>query len=125
MSFDHAEKIVDWPLTPPKKKDFLMSGVKPLFRNARIVGSSFRDDHAKTIYAQLKVRDAVEFELEPSNEHDPFAVKVLADGVHVGYIPREMSAVLYATGVGEHIQAVVSEVGAKGGVMVTVGLVDE
>ena len=98
--------------------------LKPLFRNARIVGSSFRDDHAKAIYAALKVADPVDFELEPSNEHDPYAVKVIADGVHVGYIPREMSAVIYATGVGEHIQAVVSEVGAKGSVMITVGLLD-
>lgn len=99
--------------------------LKPLFRNARIVGSSFRDEEAKTVYANLRVGDAVQFELEPTNEHDPFAVKVVVkDGTHVGYIGREMSAVLYATGVGDHIQAVVSEVGAKGGVMITVGLVD-
>lgn len=43
---------------------------------------------------------------EPTNQHDPHAVKVLHDGFHVGYVPRELSrevAALIADGRHTHI----------------------
>lgn len=108
-----------------EKTNPMPAKLKPLFRNARVVGSQFRDEAAKAAYASLAKGEVLTLELEPTNEHDEFAVKVLVEGLHIGYIPREMSAVLHATGVGADVVAVVSEVGTKGGVMCAVGILAE
>lgn len=99
--------------------------MRPLLRNCRIVGSQFRDDAAQAIYAALAKGDELQLQLDPANPHDPLAVKVIADGTHVGYIPREMSAVFHLVGVGADVIAVVSEVGSKGSVMLAVGIYAE
>lgn len=99
--------------------------VKPLIRNATVAGNSFRDDEGKEAYKALTKGDVLTLVLEPDNVHDLFAVKLLAGDIHIGYVPREMSAVLHATGVDEsNIICAVSEVGAKGGVRFTIGILD-
>ena len=65
----------------------------------KIVGNKFRPAGAQAVFNQLAVGDEVFLELEPTNEHDPFAVKVLARGNHIGYVPRDASAVVHALGV--------------------------
>lgn len=69
--------------------------VNPLLRDIEIVGNHFREEMEKQTFAALDVNDKLMIELEPANPHDPFAVKVLAGGAHVGYIPRTCSAVLH------------------------------
>jgi hypothetical protein len=103
--------------------------VKPLLRNVPIVGNAHRDEHAKAVFAGLKKGEELELHLEPTNPHDEFAVKVLVEGVHVGYIPRESSAVLFAISpdgknLGDDVIAIVSEIGTKGGVRATIGLAE-
>lgn len=43
----------------------------------------------------LKIGDFLSFETEPKNEFDKYAVKVLKDGVQVGYIKKIHSRVFY------------------------------
>ena len=38
-----------------------------------------------------------ELELEPENEYDPRAIKVLAIGKHIGYVARPVNVPLYRT----------------------------
>jgi hypothetical protein len=73
-----------------------MSNVTPILRRSKIVGNYFRPAEAKAAFAALKQGDLLTFEMEPTNEYDPFAVKVLtAEGVFVGYVPKEFSGVFY------------------------------
>jgi hypothetical protein len=83
--------------------------LRPLLRKVRIVGNHYRDDAAKKIHNQLTKGDQVFLELEPTNEFDPHAVKVLAGGKHIAYIPRDIAAMFYVSGV-EAIEARVVEV---------------
>ena len=43
----------------------------------------------KNIYKFYFKNEPVQLVPDPTNEHDPNAVKVLIDNVHVGYVPRE------------------------------------
>lgn len=47
-------------------------------------------------YGNYKIshNDKLSFEFEPTNEHDPKAIKVLANGIHVGYIMRRQCGLL-------------------------------
>ncbi len=62
--------------------------------NYDVVGESFRRDGLLTLVRSHKAFDTGEIygsaslELEPTNEFDPTAVKVVVEGVHVGYIPK-------------------------------------
>lgn len=69
--------------------------VRPLIRNARIMGTHFRKPEEKAIHNNLKRGDEVTLALEPTNEFDEFAVKILKDGAHIGYVPKEMSALFH------------------------------
>ncbi len=73
--------------------------LKVLLRKVRIVGNYYRDDEAKAVHGLLKRGDRLTLELEPTNEYDDHAVKVLAAGVHIGYIPADCSAIFYVCGV--------------------------
>lgn len=62
-----------------------------------VVGESFQRDH---LVALLKKHSVIEdgrfptpamLELEPTNDFDPTAVKVMVEGVQVGYIPKMLS----------------------------------
>lgn len=73
------------------------NSIVPLIRDAKIVGNYFRDEAGKTAFDAVSPNDMLKLELEYDNEHDPYAVKVLTEaGVHIGYIPKEISAVLHA-----------------------------
>ena len=63
-----------------------------------VVGESFQRDH---LIALLKKNGVIQvgryeapamLELEPTNDFDPTAVKVVVDGLQVGYIPKYLSA---------------------------------
>ncbi len=62
-----------------------------------VVGESFQRDH---LIALLKKNGVIQvgryaapatLELEPTNDFDPTAVKVVVDGLQVGYIPKYLS----------------------------------
>jgi hypothetical protein len=69
--------------------------IVPLMRDVEIVGNHYREPAEKVVYAELKVGDRLQVELEASNKFDQFAVMVLAAGAHIGYIPRTVSAVCH------------------------------
>jgi HIRAN domain len=101
----------------------------PLLRGAEIVGSFYRTEDEKAIFAKLTQGEEILLELEPENEFDKFAVKVMAKDkenplsfVHVGYVPATMSAVIFAVGDPSTLIAQVAEVitKAKGGVKITI-----
>lgn len=45
--------------------------------------------HRKPLLSQLKVGDIVNLVHEPSNPHDPNAIKIICAGVPLGYIPKD------------------------------------
>ena len=50
-----------------------------------VAGTTFRRDAVKGVQHHSKVK----LEPEPTNQHDPNALKVVVSGEHVGYIPRD------------------------------------
>lgn len=56
-----------------------------------------------------RLTDGVELSLEaePTNRYDPNAVKVLHDGVHLGYVPRELAESVGKSLAGGHIEKVI------------------
>jgi hypothetical protein len=65
--------------------------------NFDVVGESFQRDHLVALLKKNKVIDVGQFqtqamlELEPTNDFDPNAVKVMVDGLQVGYVPKTFS----------------------------------
>ena len=62
--------------------------------NYDVVGESFQRDHLTSL---IRAHDAFNagviysiavLELEPTNSFDPYAVKVVVEGIQVGYIPK-------------------------------------
>lgn len=96
------------PLTPPNeaKRDALLGKEE----THRVAGTSFRQDAIKamgmknpdfaksekalknaglldeTVYEYVFAPQRVELIPEPDNPHDPKAIKVVADGTHIGYV---------------------------------------
>ena len=66
--------------------------------NYEVVGESFQRDHLMALIRSYKAFDTGEIlatavlEPEPTNEFDPTAVKVVVEGVQVGYIAKFDSA---------------------------------
>ena len=62
--------------------------------NYDVVGESFQRDHltalirAHNAFESGEIFSTAVLELEPTNPFDPTAVKVVVEGVHVGYIPK-------------------------------------
>jgi hypothetical protein len=62
-----------------------------------VVGESFQRDHLVQLVKKHKAIEVGEIyttavlELEPTNDFDPTAVKVLVEGMQVGYIPKSLS----------------------------------
>lgn len=56
-----------------------------------IAGVKFRPGAADHL-ATLEPGAEFTLEPEPANRHDPNAVKILHDGMHLGYVPRDLSA---------------------------------
>lgn len=60
------------------------------FHQTYIAGVSYRPGAADRL-AELDDGDVLELEREPDNPHDENAVKVMHDGFHVGYVPRDLA----------------------------------
>ena len=65
--------------------------------NFDVVGESFQRYNLVALLKKNKVIEVGEFatsamlELEPTNDFDPNAVKVMVDGLQVGYVPKTFS----------------------------------
>ena len=74
------------------EEDYVESGY-----NFDVVGESFQRDHLVALLKKNKVIEVGEFatsamlELEPTNDFVPNAVKVMVDGLQVGYVPKTFS----------------------------------
>lgn len=88
------------------------------FPNVRLVGSYFRGAEAVEYVAALREGDTLQLELEPENQYDQNAIKVIGDGMHVGYIERQQAAWIApaADGAAE-LSAVVTEARGRDAVL--------
>lgn len=59
-----------------------------------IVGMRHRGPEAVKIVAALARDEALVLERDPANPYDPNAVKVIARGEHVGFVPKALAALL-------------------------------
>lgn len=65
--------------------------------NLDVVGEAYRLDEIRRLFPhQIGPNDrelvgVAHLRPEPTNPHDPNAVSVILDGVHVGYLPKELS----------------------------------
>jgi hypothetical protein len=67
----------------------------PILRDVVIAGTSFRDPIARQYAKIMPDGTLLKVEAEPTNAHDPLAVKVLTpDNMHLGYVPRESSGAI-------------------------------
>ena len=75
------------------ENEFVESGY-----NFDVVGESFQRDHLVALLKKNGVIDVGQLqthamlELEPKNDFDPNAVKVMVDGLQVGYVPKTFSS---------------------------------
>ncbi len=58
-----------------------------------IAGVKFRKG-ARELIDGLEDGTALSLEREPTNEYDPYAVKVICGGLHIGYVPRDLAAMV-------------------------------
>ena len=56
-----------------------------------VVGGIYRSQAAQEEYTLLREGYDVSLRLEPENTHDKYAVKVISDRKHIGYVEREDS----------------------------------
>lgn len=57
-----------------------------------VAGTSFRNIHK--VEHQLQPETKLKLQREPENEYDEFAIKILLEDYHIGYIPRESNEVV-------------------------------
>lgn len=79
-----------------------MSNVHPVLRSVKIVGNHFRPQEAKEVFNSLQPKDELILKPEPTNPHDPYAVMVCKGQMHIGYIPKEISAAVYVLAMAGH-----------------------
>lgn len=88
-------KVSQTPINPPR--DAIDININEEACTFDVVGESFQRDH---LVALLKKHGALQdgrfptpakLELEPTNDFDPTAVKVMVEGMQVGYIPKHLS----------------------------------
>ena len=90
--FGSKSEILDSSAVDMGEEDYVESGY-----NFDVVGESFQRDHLVALLKKNKVIEVGEFatsamlELEPTNDFDPNAVKVMVDGLQVGYVPKTFS----------------------------------
>ena len=90
--FGSKSENLDSPAVDMGEEDYVESGY-----NFDVVGESFQRDHLVALLKKNKVIEVGEFatsamlELEPTNDFDPNAVKVMVDGLQVGYVPKTFS----------------------------------
>jgi hypothetical protein len=58
----------------------------PIFNDVAVVGMHFRGQDIKSMVANFVPPLSLDLEREPDNQYDEFAVKVLYNGEHIGYI---------------------------------------
>lgn len=56
-----------------------------------VKGIYYRSKLAKETIPFLNVHDEIKLRKEPKNEYDPYAVKVMYDRIHLGYVPADVS----------------------------------
>ena len=90
--FGSKSENLDSSAVDMAEEDYVESGY-----NFDVVGESFQRDHLVALLKKNKVIAVGEFatsamlELEPTNDFDPNAVKVMVDGLQVGYVPKTFS----------------------------------
>ena len=90
--FGSKSENLDTSAVDMSEEDYVESGY-----NFDVVGESFQRDHLVALLKKNKVIEVGEFatsamlELEPTNDFDPNAVKVMVDGLQVGYVPKTFS----------------------------------
>ena len=90
--FGSKSKNLDSSAVDMSEEEYVESGY-----NFDVVGESFQRDHLVALLKKNKVIEVGEFatsamlELEPTNDFDPNAVKVMVDGLQVGYVPKTFS----------------------------------
>ena len=90
--FGSKSENLDTSAVDMSEEDYVESGY-----NFDVVGESFQRDHLVALLKKNKVIEVGEFatsamlELEPTNDFDPNAVKVMVDGLQVGYVPKSFS----------------------------------
>lgn len=62
------------------------------FPNVLCVGMHFRGAAAVDVAANLEVDSSVNLVREPENQYDAYAIKVLVEDIHIGYIERGQAA---------------------------------
>lgn len=64
----------------------------PSFPSVACVGMHFRGSNAVSAAAALEPGDRLTLEREPENPYDAYAIKVLLEDLHLGYIERGQAA---------------------------------
>lgn len=64
----------------------------PSFPNVAIVGMHFRGEHAKAWAESVEPGTEIFYEREPENPYDSYAIRVLYNFTHVGYVERGQAA---------------------------------
>jgi hypothetical protein len=61
-----------------------------------LAGAQFRPAEAKEALRTAGIGDVVSLEPDPENEYDPQAVKVIFNGHHIGFIPKQSNPPVFA-----------------------------
>lgn len=56
---------------------------------SRLVGVSFRPEHVSDIVLDLTEGDQLTLQREPDNPYDQWAIKVLFNNIHIGYVAAQ------------------------------------
>lgn len=91
MAISESQREALFVANPATKRTKSLTGIL-----VNVVGARYRTPAAKGIYCTLDVGDPVSLKLDPDNEHDDTAVKVMAKYNCIGYVPAEYSNVIYA-----------------------------
>ncbi len=91
MAISESQREALFAANPATKRTKSLTGIL-----VNVVGARYRTPTAKGIYCTLDVGDPVSLKLDPDNEHDDTAVKVMAKYNCIGYVPAEYSNVIYA-----------------------------
>jgi len=87
----------------------------PTFPNVLVVGMHFRGAHAVAAVGSFLPPLELQLEREPRNPYDEFAIKVLYQGEHIGYIERGQAAFISPQiDAGQKYQCTVNDLVHKG-----------
>lgn len=65
--------------------------------NLTLMGANFRPAESRDIVKGLSMGDGhlLSLEVEPNNQYDMFAVKVLCNEKHIGYLPKGPNEIIF------------------------------